>query len=94
MREYVVTGVCKALSPDATHRHISELCTQGAIHFTRTEVIDSLSEGNAFRTLARGQSAEVHVVESCPHDGCTLGPYLATNPDSTGADNLENLPSC
>ncbi len=89
MREYIVTGVRKELSPDATHRHISELHTQGAIRFTRLEVIDSIRAGNTWKTLADGRATEIHIVERCPHDGCILGPYIASDPDGTG--NLESL---
>ena len=34
MSERIVTRVGKAASADATHEHISELCTQGAIQYT------------------------------------------------------------
>ena len=94
MAEYIVTGVRKALSADATHRHISEVCTQGAIRFTRQEVIDSIREGNSWKTLADGHAAEIQIVEACPRDGCSLGPYIATNADSTTGDNLENFDLC
>jgi Protein of unknown function (DUF3892) len=94
MAEYIVTGVRKALSADATHRHISEVCTQGAIRFTRHEVIDSIREGNSWKTLADGHTAEIQIVEACPRDGCSLGPYIATNPDGTNQDNLEKLDMC
>lgn len=94
MSEYIVTGVRKALSADGTHRHISEVCTQGAIYFTRQEVIDCIWAGHTFRTLVDGHSVEVHIIESCIHTGCLLGPYIATDPDSTDKDNLENLEPC
>jgi hypothetical protein len=89
--EHIVIGVRKELSDDATHGHVSEVCTAGPIHYTRQEVIDSIREGDTWRTLAGGSSAEIRIVEACPHDGCTLSPYIATNPDSTAIDNLENL---
>jgi len=94
MTEYIVTGVRKALSADATHRHISEVCTQGAIRFTRQEAIDSIREGNSWKTLADGHTAEIRIVDACLREGCSLSPYIATNPDGTTTDNLENLPSC
>jgi hypothetical protein len=92
--EHIVIGVRRELSDDATHRHISDVCTAGPIHYTRQEVIDSLREGDSWRTLAGGASAAIHIVDVCPQEGCSLSPYIATNPDSTESDNLENLASC
>lgn len=94
MTEHLVIGVRKALSADATHRHISEVCTAGPIRYTRQEVIDSIREGDSWKTLADGHRAEIGVVDCCPRDGCTLSPYIATDPDSTDKDNLENLDPC
>jgi hypothetical protein len=94
MTEYIVTGVRKTLSDDATHRHISDVCTQGAIRFTRQEVIDSIRDGHSWKTFADGSTAEIRIVGTCPRDGCSLGPYIATNHDSTTKDNLENLDRC
>jgi Protein of unknown function (DUF3892) len=94
MAEYIVTGVRKALSEDATHRHISDVCTQGAIRHTRQEVIDSIRQGDSWKTLIDGHAAEIRIVDSCQHDGCSLSPYIATNPDTTTQDNLENLAPC
>ncbi|HWG07489.1 MAG TPA: DUF3892 domain-containing protein [Solirubrobacteraceae bacterium] len=94
MTEYIVTRVRKALSDDATHRHISDVCTQGAIRFTRHEVIDSIREGHSWKTIADGHIAEIRIVGACPHDGCAFGPYIATNPDGNAKDNLENLDRC
>src|ERR1039458_5487739 len=37
---YIVTGVRKETSADGTHRHITEVCTQGGIRHTRHEVVD------------------------------------------------------
>ena len=91
MAEHFVIGVRKAMSADATHRHISEVCTAGPIHYTRQEVIDSIREGDRWMTLASGNRAEIHIVGTCPHEGCNLGPYIATNPNGTDQDNLENL---
>ena len=94
MADHIVIGVRRALSDDSTHRHIAEVCTAGPIHYTRQEVIDSIRDGDSWRTLAGGHSAEIEIVVACPHDGCALSPYIATNPDSTTADNLENLGPC
>jgi len=86
--------VRKALSADATHRHVSALCTAGPIHYDLQEVIDSIREGERWRTLADGHSADIHIAGACPHDGCTLSPYIATDPGSTESNNLENLHRC
>jgi len=89
MGEYTVTAVRKALSDDATHRHISDVFTQGAIRFTRQEVIDSIRAGNRWKTFLDGHAAEIHITDSCAHTGCHMGPYLATDPASN--HTLENL---
>jgi len=94
MTDHIVIGVRKALSDDATHRHISEVCTAGPIRYTRQEVIDSIRAGHSWRSLADGDSAEIQIVDACHREGCMLGPYIATNPHSTGSDNLENLTPC
>jgi hypothetical protein len=91
MTEHVVTGVRKTLSADATHRHISEVCTPGPIRYTRQEVIDSIRAGERWKTLVDGHSAEIRIVDACLREGCSLSPYIATNPDSSEKDNLENL---
>jgi hypothetical protein len=83
--------VRKALSADATHRHLSGLCTAGPIHYTLQEVVDSLRAGDRWTTLADGHKIEIHIVDACPHEGCAHGPYIATNPNGTDQDNLENL---
>jgi Protein of unknown function (DUF3892) len=94
MTEYLVTGVRKTLSDDATHRHISHVCTQGAIRHTRQEVIDSIRDGHSWKTLADGRWAEIRILDRCPGDRCSVSPYIATNPDGTEKDNLENLGPC
>jgi Protein of unknown function (DUF3892) len=94
MTEHLVTGVRKAPSDDATHWHVNEVCTQGAIRYTRQHVIESILLGNTWRTLDDGHSAEIRIIDSCPRRGCSLGPYIATNPDSTTKENLENLDPC
>jgi hypothetical protein len=94
MTEHLVTGVRKTLSADTTHRHICDVCTQGAIRYSRQEVIDSIRQGDSWRTLADGYSAEIRIIDACPWEGCALAPYIATNPDSTKKDNLENLNPC
>jgi hypothetical protein len=92
MGEFIVVGVTKAPSADGTHDHVSDLCTQGAIHYTRHEVIESIEAGDRWRILAHGMNGEIRVIESCPHPGCMLGPYIQSNTHGTGTDNLENLP--
>jgi hypothetical protein len=51
---YIVTGMRKETSADGTHRHITEVCTQGGIRHTRQEVVDSIRAGNRWMTLADG----------------------------------------
>jgi hypothetical protein len=94
MTDHLIIGVRKALSADATHRHISEVCTAGPIHYPRHEVIDSIRAGDSWKILASGRKTEIQIVDACPHPGCSLGPYLAADPDGGEADDLENLGSC
>lgn len=94
MTTYIVTKVRKELSSDATHRHIEGVCTEVGVHSTRKEVVDSIAAGNTWKTKADGYEAEIHKVSRCPKTNCTATPYIATNPDSTKKDNLENLDEC
>jgi hypothetical protein len=91
MTDHIVIGVRKALSDDATHRHISELCTAGPIHYARQEVIDSIRDGDSWKTLADGHRTEIRIADACPYRTCTLAPYVATIPDGSATDNLEEL---
>jgi hypothetical protein len=92
MGEFIVVGVTKAPSTDGTHEHVSDLCTQGAIHYTRRGVIESIEAGDRWRILTHGMDRGIRVIESRPHPGCTLGPYIQSNTHGMGTDNLENLP--
>jgi Protein of unknown function (DUF3892) len=94
MTEYLVTNVRKQLSADGSHSHIVGVCTQGLIYYTRQEVVDSINEGNIWKTQADGYQARIGVVEHCPDPRCLASPYITTNPDSSEMDNLENLNPC
>jgi len=63
--------------------------TQGAIRHTLHEVIDSIRQGDSWKALADGHRTEIRIVDGCPHAGCALSPYIATNPDSEKT-TLEN----
>lgn len=92
MATYTVTKVRKESSADRTHRHLEGVITTAGVPYTRGQVVDSIRAGNNWQTSAGGHSATIHVVGACPKRGCTAAPYIATNPDSTKLDNLENLP--
>lgn len=94
MATYTVTKVRKELSSDGTHRHIEGVCTASGTHYTRKEVVDSINEGNTWKTSADGYTATIKEIKYCPKSGCLATPYIETNPDSTKKDNLENLDSC
>lgn len=94
MTTYIVTKVRKELSSDGTHRHIEGVCTEGGTHYTRQEVVDSINAGNTWKTKANGYEAIITTITYCPKANCLAKPYIRTNPDSTQADNLENLPEC
>jgi hypothetical protein len=89
---YTVTKVRKETSSDGQHRHLEGVITDGGTHYTRKEVVDSIGAGNTWKTSAEGYSATIHKVSYCPRAACLASPYIATNPDSTKKDNLENLP--
>jgi hypothetical protein len=72
--------------------HLEGVITDSGIHYTRKEVVDSISAGNTWKTSADGYSATIHKLSYCPRGACLASPYIATNPDSTKKDNLENLP--
>jgi len=89
--EHLVTAVRTELSGDATHRHVSEVITPGPIRFTRHEVIDSIRAGNQWRTLARGLSTPIVILDRCPQPACSLAPYIAVAPQSEAWLKLEEL---
>ena len=92
MGAYTVTKVRKEDSSDKAHRHIEGVITDGGIHYTRREVVDSIKQGHIWRTSAGGDTATIGTLSYCPRTNCYASPYIRTNPDSTGLDNLENLP--
>ena len=92
MATYTVTKVRKEFPSDRSHRHIEGVITDGGVHYTRRQVVDSINAGNTWQTSAGGYSANIHTVTYCPRRNCYATPYIATNPDSTKQDNLENLP--
>lgn len=92
MASYTVTKVRKELSSDGSHRHIEGVITSANVHYTRREVVDSINAGNTWQTSAGGYTAVIHTLSYCPRANCYATPYIATNPNSTKLDNLENLP--
>ena len=92
MTTYTVTQVRKETSSDGTHRHIEGVITSAGIHYARREVVDSIKAGNVWQTSAGGYTATIRTLSYCPRANCYASPYIATNPDSTKLDNLENLP--
>jgi len=94
MATYTVTKVRKESSADGTHRHIEGVCTDGGTHYTRREVVTSINAGNTWKTSAGGHEAVIRPLNDCPKSDCLATPYIATNPNSTEKDNLENLDEC
>jgi hypothetical protein len=92
MGAYTVTKVRKENSGDGTHRHIEGVITDSGIHYTRREVADSIKLGHAWKTSSGGYRATIGTLTYCLRGNCYASPYIRTNPDSTGLDNLENLP--
>jgi len=89
---YTVTKVRKEYAIDRSHRHIEGVITSAGVHYTRREVVDSMNAGNTWKTSHAGASATIRPMNYCPRGSCLAAPYIKTNPDSTGKDNLENLP--
>ncbi|GAA4481306.1 DUF3892 domain-containing protein [Microbacterium panaciterrae] len=89
---YTVTKVRRERSADGTHRHLEGVITSTGTHYTRRQVADSINVGNTWVTSAGASTAIIHTLRYCPARACIASPYLATNPDSTKLDNLENLP--
>jgi hypothetical protein len=88
------TKVDREYSADGTHRHIAGVCLDTGSSHTRDEVVRSIRVGDEWKTRADGYEAVIHEVSRCPRVACTATPYIATNPDSTKKDNLENLDEC
>lgn len=94
MATYIVTKVRKELSSDRTHRHIKGVCTDDGTYYSRKEVVDSIDDGNTWRTKADGYEATIATLTYCFRTNCNATPYIKTDPDSTKKDNLENLDEC
>lgn len=92
MSTFTVTKVRKEYSTDYSHRHITGVITNTGYFYNRQQVVDSIGLGNAWQTSAGGYSATIRSMSYCPTGSCMAKPYIKTNPDSTGLDNLENLP--
>lgn len=92
MSTYTVIAVKKETSADGRHRHLEGVYTTAGVHYTRRAVVDSIKAGNAWQTSAGGYAATIHAMSHCPRGSCLASPYIATNPDSSKQDNLENLP--
>jgi hypothetical protein len=94
MATYIVTGVRKVLSDDFSHRHIVGVCTSDRQFHTKQAVIDSINDGNTWKTKAPHFEETIKVTNGCPEPGCTDAPYIETNRWSMRKDNLENLNLC
>jgi uncharacterized protein DUF3892 len=90
MTNYTVTKVSKVQANG--HRHLSGVYADYGVHYTRQQVVDSIDNGNTWKTSAGGYTATIRKVTYCPTGSCMTSPYITTNPDSTTLDNLENLP--
>jgi Protein of unknown function (DUF3892) len=94
MATYTVTKVRKETSSDGSHKHIAGVCTSNGTYYTRQAVVNSINEGNTWKTSADGYEATIHTLSYCPKAACLAKPYIETNRDSTKKDNLENLDPC
>jgi hypothetical protein len=94
MATHTVTKVRKELAQDGSHRHIEGVCTTDGRHYTRREVVASITQGDSWQSSAGGYTAKIEAIRFCPRSACLASPYIKTNPDSSKLDNLENLPEC
>lgn len=93
MSTYTVVMVSKESSANGGyHRHLKGVYTDDGDYYSRQHVVDSINDGNVWQTSANGYKAKIHTLLYCVRNGCRATPYIATNPDSTKLDNLENLP--
>ena len=92
MAEYTVVKVRKERAGDGSHRHIEGVITSEGAHYTRREVVRSIRRGSNWQTSAGGHYETIRQLPYCIASNCLAAPYIATNPTSTGLDNLENLP--
>jgi hypothetical protein len=89
---YSVTHVRMEWSADRAHEHIAQVRTTAGVVCSRAQVVNSINQGNTWRTSAQGYSETIRPVSQCPRSRCTASPYIRTNPNSVTVDNLENLP--
>ena len=99
MTTYRVAGVRKQWSTDPSHQHIEGVCTIAGVHYTRQQVVDSITAGDTWKTSTDGYPATIETVVFCPKSGCHASPYittrpLSTKPLSTKIDRLENRDLC
>lgn len=66
MATYIVTKVRQETSADGTHRHIEGVCTDAGTHYTRKEVVDSITAGNTWKTKSNGYEATITKITYCP----------------------------
>jgi len=92
MTTYTVTKARKDLAANGNHRHIEGVITDGGTHYTRQQVVDSIDAGTTWKTSAGSTSATIEKMNYCLNGSCIASPYIKTNPESAGMDNLENLP--
>ncbi len=93
MGTYRVTNVRRELSKDGSHKHIEGVCAD-SVHYSIREVVESMNQGNTWKTAAGGYEETIVEAAYCHKTNCWVTPYIKTNPDSTELDNLENLPEC
>lgn len=88
----VVEGVCRSISDDSTHLHITHVRTRKGEVWTLTEVASSIRAGEPWLFSNDEYIVSIRVVSRCRAPRCAHGPYLQTAPESSNGDNLENAP--
>jgi hypothetical protein len=74
------------------HEHIIGVITSDGIYHTNKEVVDGINAGEEWYTNVGGKKAKIRAIRFCPEASCLHQPYITTAPDSTTANNLDNLP--
>lgn len=90
----VVHGVRREASVSGSHSHVAGVCTDSGAYLSRAELLTALDGGELWFTEADGRRARIRTTRHCHAPGCSLTPYVTTEPDHTVANDLENLPAC
>lgn len=91
MATYHITAVRTEQPPGYSHPHIARVRLSDGTVETRAQVIHYIRNyGMTYLTYAPGVPSARVIVAGCPV--CHSGDYITTEPDTTTANNLLDLP--